>query len=251
MLVSFEHRLIYVKGRKVASTSIEMALAPHCGRADIVTPITPADEFTRLSLGGKCQNYNSDAKLEARYLDLVEKKRFAEALKTRVHSPDVSQFYNHMPLSDIEAKLDIPFDQYSLVISERNPYDKIISFANMKLSFANYGGEATESPVDDIRQKLGEMFDTGEFRQVRNLSLYLHRRRYRESIVLRQERLESDLTKLFLRLGIGDVPKRWPHAKKGMADEHLDPLVMFTRDQLDVVNDEFSDEFRIFGYEKI
>ena len=251
MLLSFKHKLIYVKGRKVASTSIEIALAPFFGPSDIVTPITPADEFERLLLGGKCQNYCSDAQLNARYLSLVRSRKFKEALKTGVLSPMVSPFYNHMPLLDIENRLEVPFNQYSLVISERSPYAKIISLANMRLSFDDYRGNAMENSVDDIRRSVGNLLHTGEFRQVHNIGLYRGRKRYKELIVLRQERLKSDLEQLFGRFRLGDGLERLPHAKKGPASMHLVPETVFTREQLDLVNEEFADEFRVFNHEKV
>ncbi|MHA1108957.1 MAG: hypothetical protein ACTSQV_07565, partial [Alphaproteobacteria bacterium] len=86
--MSYEHRYIYVKGRKVASTSIEIALAPFYGPLDIVTPITPADEFNRLAIGGTCRNYSDDSELEAQYLQLVRNRNFKKALDTGVHAPD-------------------------------------------------------------------------------------------------------------------------------------------------------------------
>ena len=251
MLVSFRHRFIYVKGRKVASTSIEMALAPLCGPDDIVTPITPADEFERLSLGGQCQNYCHDGRLETRYLKLVKRRQFEKALKTGVYRPQVSAFYNHMPLSDIERQLEIPFGDYALVISERSPYWKIISFANMKLSFAGYRGQAMINSVDDIRACVGEMFGTDQFLEVRNIELYRSRKHYREILVLRQESLDRDLTRLFSHLELGPRPARWPQAKQGASGQDLDPKTIFTREQLDRVNFEFDEEFERFGFQRL
>ena len=40
MIVSHAHRFIFLKPRKVAGTSIEVALAPFCGPQDILTPVT-------------------------------------------------------------------------------------------------------------------------------------------------------------------------------------------------------------------
>lgn len=251
MIASFSNNFIYVKGRKVGSTSIEMSLAPFCGSLDIITPITPADEYDRLLLGGKCQNYTNDVELERRYLELVRNRQFDKALMTGVHSPNKSKFFNHMHLSDIEAQLEIPFDRFYLVISERSPYAKIFSFANMKLSFANYSGATMENTVGGIRRCIGNLFDTGEFRQVHNLALYQTKKMYKALIVLRQENLESDLKKLFGRLSLGRGLDQWPHAKKGTIIEHFDPKAIFTRDQLDLVNNEFLDEFKMFGYEQI
>jgi hypothetical protein len=39
MIISHRHKFVYLKARKVAGTSVEVALAKHCGEDDIVTPI--------------------------------------------------------------------------------------------------------------------------------------------------------------------------------------------------------------------
>jgi hypothetical protein len=39
MIISHRHRFIFLKPRKVAGSSVEVALAQHCGEDDIVTPI--------------------------------------------------------------------------------------------------------------------------------------------------------------------------------------------------------------------
>ena len=39
MIISHRHKFIFLKPRKVAGTSVEVALAQHCGEDDIVTPI--------------------------------------------------------------------------------------------------------------------------------------------------------------------------------------------------------------------
>lgn len=39
MIISHRHRFIFLKPRKVAGTSVEVALAEHCGPEDVITPI--------------------------------------------------------------------------------------------------------------------------------------------------------------------------------------------------------------------
>ncbi len=51
MILSERHRFVFIKGRKVAGTSTEMALAALCGPDDIITPISPIDERARLPNG--------------------------------------------------------------------------------------------------------------------------------------------------------------------------------------------------------
>ena len=43
MIISHRHKFVYLKAKKVAGTSVEVALARHCGEGDIVTPIGSFD----------------------------------------------------------------------------------------------------------------------------------------------------------------------------------------------------------------
>jgi hypothetical protein len=51
MILSHTHRFIAFKTRKTAGTSFEIALSKHMLAQDIVTPIAPADENIRKTLG--------------------------------------------------------------------------------------------------------------------------------------------------------------------------------------------------------
>ncbi|GAA0689798.1 hypothetical protein GCM10009022_10130 [Vreelandella titanicae] len=51
-------KIIFLKTRKVAGTSFEMALSRYAKAGDIITPISPDDERARKELGfASCQNY--------------------------------------------------------------------------------------------------------------------------------------------------------------------------------------------------
>ena len=54
MLVSHKHRFIFVKTRKTGGTSVELALAPHCGPDDIITPLK---EYGSETAGISPRNY--------------------------------------------------------------------------------------------------------------------------------------------------------------------------------------------------
>jgi hypothetical protein len=51
MILSEMNKFVFIKGKKVAGTSVEVALASICGSNDIITPITPIDEQCRVSSG--------------------------------------------------------------------------------------------------------------------------------------------------------------------------------------------------------
>lgn len=103
MIVSHEHRFIFVRCRKTASTSLEIALSGICGPDDIVTPLHPRDEQLRVELGGRePQNH--------------------------LNLNDTLRFYNHMPAAEIRILVgERVWSSYFRWCVERNPWDKVIS----------------------------------------------------------------------------------------------------------------------------
>ena len=58
MIVSHKLKVIFIKTKKVAGTSFEIALSKYCGERDIITPISDDDEHIRKDMGYVCaQNY--------------------------------------------------------------------------------------------------------------------------------------------------------------------------------------------------
>jgi hypothetical protein len=47
MILSHEHKFIFLRTKKTAGTSIELALSDLCGPDDIITPLTGEDEARR------------------------------------------------------------------------------------------------------------------------------------------------------------------------------------------------------------
>ena len=251
MIFSYKHRFIFIKGRKVGGTSIEMALSPCCGPQDIITPISPVDELKRLSLGGQPRNFSRKDGVEAEYLALVKAGNIEAAIKTRVHSDTAYPFFNHMSLGRLESLLDPPSQDYTLVYNVRNPYAKIISLANMYISFHQYSGKPMEHALQDIKKSAANLFDTGRYLLARNHSLYATTRPYKARIILRQEQLATDFQNLQHQLKLGAIAADIPHAKQGSVRMGYHPRDVFTRAQLDTINTDFAAEFQAHGYARI
>jgi len=251
MIFSYKHRFIFIKGRKVAGTSIEIALSPHCGPQDIITPISPVDERTRLAFGGRPQNYSGQSGVEARYLALVQAKDIKAAIKTRVHSDSAFPFFNHMSLATVEARLAPPSAEYTLVYNVRNPYAKVASLANMYISFQGYTGAPMEHSLGDIRSSLTGIFDSGQYLLARNHALYQSQRPYKARICLRQEHLAQDYARLLKRLHVRPKPAPIPRAKQGSSGIGYATEDLFTRAQLNTINAAFKTEFHAHDYAMI
>ena len=53
MIASHAHRFIFLKTRKTAGTSVEIALSKACGPDDVITVTSPEDEELRTAAGGR------------------------------------------------------------------------------------------------------------------------------------------------------------------------------------------------------
>ncbi|MFF2019511.1 sulfotransferase family 2 domain-containing protein [Paenibacillus sp. NPDC058177] len=98
MLISHKYKFIYIRCRKVGSTSSEIALSEFLEANDVITPISARDELIRANKGFRGpQNYQ----------DL---------------------YYNHMSSQEIKEVADPRiWDNYYKFCFERNPWDKVIS----------------------------------------------------------------------------------------------------------------------------
>jgi hypothetical protein len=245
MILSEKHRFVFVKGVKVASTSIEMALAPVCGPQDIVTPITPIDELTRLRAGGACRNFAEDPAFERGYME-----RLRSATPETIGSVPLPKlaYYNHMSLTEVAHRFRKPLTDFRIVYAVRSPYSRVISWINMRLSYAGYvrGGEMRGDPVA-FQRELDRTLTNRMILTIRNIDRYRWRDGSLPAPTIRYESLQSDFAAVATTLGINPAPEL-PHAKRGVMADALQPGEIFRRDQIESINRIFDDEFAAFGY---
>jgi hypothetical protein len=115
-------KIIFIKPRKVAGTSFEIALSKFAEKNDVITPISADDEATRKKLGYRgAQNYSY---FFPECLS-ISKIRIARALY-RMDWPQ--KFFNHISASEAKLRLgnEVWNDSTKITIV-RNPYERLVS----------------------------------------------------------------------------------------------------------------------------
>ena len=107
MIICHPLKIIFIKTKKVAGTSFEIALSAFCGPDCVITPISAKDEITRKNLGFRGpQNFLTQDALTA-----------SEA-----------GFYNHMTAGEVRALIPKQvWDEYLKVTIVRNPFEVVVS----------------------------------------------------------------------------------------------------------------------------
>lgn len=120
MIISHKHRFIFLKTRKTAGTSIELALSHLCGPDDIITPMSPNDEPIRAGGRGP-QNWRVHGWWQS-------KRPLFERYWFRANAGDYG-FYNHIPATEARELLndDKVWRSYFKFTFERNPWDRQVS----------------------------------------------------------------------------------------------------------------------------
>jgi hypothetical protein len=229
MILSHEHRFIYIKTYKTGSTSVEAALSAVCGADDV---ITEASEQLRGVRQKPAQNYR-----------IEHPEKPSRALWKRIlgrperhYHPSVG-FYEHMPGWRIRTYVgDDVWRRYYKFTFERNPWDRQVSWYHYK----------TKSKPEATRPTFAQ-FNTDRRRAfVENWSLYTDADRPFVDFVGRYETLEADFATVLDAIGLaGKVELPRTNVSRSRKGDYRDA---YTPELRDLVADWYAPEIRHFGY---
>ena len=238
MIISHKHRFIFIKTRKTAGTSMEIALSTVCGPGDVITPILPVDEDLRKSVGGLGpQNFEIKGLATSVRTSLLGDLRLEYAIHNwnqRLHNGKLPEFYNHMPARAVR-KIVVPelWDGYFTFCFERNSFSKVVSHFH----FQNRQRETSFS----------DFVESGAAAATSDFELYASGDRPDVDFVGRYENLETDWATVCQKIGLPKSPSL-PRAKTSQSRKqaYRDYYGDAERHSVEVA---FAREIALFGYE--
>ena len=259
MIYSKKHNFLFLKGVKVAGTSVEIALSKICGNKDIITPIANIDERTRVQMQIRhAQNYGpkkSEIKDFIQWLLEVP----TEQITTRQAPKGIAN--NHMPLKRIYKKLGRihpEIKEARILAVVRSPYQQILSRINHNINFKGYktSGETMQASQNNLRKELRKYITGLQRRKIENYrskNFQIYDSSFDESIkikFIRFENLKNELSRSLKKIGV-KRELELPFTKKGLQSSNDLFQEIASNRQIKIINDYYKNDFSRFGYEMI
>jgi hypothetical protein len=228
MIVSHEHKFIFLKTKKTAGTSIELALSALCGDADIITPLTETDEALRANSRG-AQNWR-------RHGWWGSPRPFLKRRFLKFTAEDYG-FYNHMPAEQARALLndEAVWRSYFKFAFDRNPWDRQVSWYHHR-----YRRKAAPPPFpafihSDRRARLN------------NYEIYSIGGEVAVDFLGRFENLEGDLAHALSQVGL-ELDNKLPRAKTTFRRNDAPYRSYYDEETRGIVGAWYAREIALLGY---
>jgi hypothetical protein len=248
-----KQNVLFLKPRKVAGTSFEIALSVSATNEDIITPISLEDELIRVDQKGHLPvNWSRQPQLEATYVSLIQQihrlKRsgvISEELKTKrqqvrdlLHIKGHRLYYNHITPDEIKINFgESEFDNALKVTITRHPYEQLISQAYWLHRGKQRRNLAIEQIIDELLAEPAP-----------NTPYYFANGKQICDIYLKMEQFEKDVIALESQIGI----KIWqfmPMTKKSSSGARPRATEILTENQKLKIQQRSKLEFELFDYD--
>jgi hypothetical protein len=227
MIISHEHKFIFLKTKKTAGTSIELALSKLCGPGDVLTPLTANDEALRAGRGA--QNWRLHGWWSSPRP--FWKRRFLK------FTAEDYGFYNHMPAEQARALLadDRIWRSYFKFAFDRNPWDRQVSWYHHR-----FRRKETPPPFSTFIR-------CDRRARINNYEIYSIEGDVAVDFVGRFESLEEDLKHALEQVGLR-LDADLPSAKSTFRPGATPYRAYYDGDTRAIVGDWYRREIKLLGY---
>jgi hypothetical protein len=228
MIINHKYRFIYLKTKKTAGTSVEIALSRYCDGNDVLSRIGRKDEPKRTALG-----YQGPANY------LIPKERYSRKdwIRHYLLREEIC-YWNHMPAREVRERIGPGiWDSYFKFCVERNPWDRAIS--------AYYWENRSRKRMPDFYRFLRKMQRRD---MLSNFSTYSIDGKIAVDAVLLYENLGAELERLVQRLGLpGGL--ELPDAKREYRKDRRPYREFYSERERNLVAEACAREIAEFRYE--
>ncbi|MGZ5043075.1 MAG: sulfotransferase family 2 domain-containing protein [Usitatibacter sp.] len=234
MIISHEHKFIFLKTKKTAGTAIEAALSELCGPSDVITPYREESEQERKGRG--TQNFRIEHPLKPKrplWRKLLGRPE-------RYYHPSVG-FYEHMPASLVRAYVgEEVWRSYYKFAFDRNPWDRQVSWYFYKTK-----SKRTRPSFERFMQSRRRAY-------VDNYEIYTEGGALTVDFLGRYERLDADLNAVLDTIGVKrkvEVPRTNVNpARDTRGRDARDYRKLYSDTTRDLVADWYQPEIALLGY---
>jgi len=208
MIYSPDHNFLMLKNIKVGGTSLEVELSKVLPDNAIVTKIEPEN------INHIPRNYNG--------------------------------FYNHMPYSEINKKINLSNIKSYVVV--RNPYTTILSDFFHRLHLQNYLKNWSSYTVDEKNKKLENYFNNDMLLKSTKYIYMDNKKVHVDSFIKYELGIENQINDILLIHNIKNI--KMNTFEKQYRPKEYTVHNTFNKDHLNKIYEEWAWEFNMFGYDK-
>lgn len=241
MIISYRHTFVFIKTKKTAGSSMEIALASHAGPDDVVTPLGFSQDVERNRAwpGALPRNFSSDKAGELALADAIkrEDKQAVKAIvREELRSAKKILANRHGSASEAREVAGNEFWRSAFKFTvERHPYEKAVSLAWFRAGSKGEFGEALE-----------EVLEIGGYR---NFDLYTINGQLAVDFVIRYENMAADVARVEQAVGGLAILSRLALANSHQRRDRRAAREILTASQRERVQQTCREEFKMFDYE--
>ncbi len=230
MIVSHEHKFIFIKTKKTAGTAIEAALSELCGPDDVITPYRAESEGARKGRGP--QNFRIE------HPKKPQRKLWRKLLgRPERYWHESVGFYEHMPAWRVRDYVgEDVWRRYYKFAFDRNPWDRQISWYFYK------------TKTKGARPSFESFMASRRRAYVDNHELYMQDGALALDFLGRYESLEADLAMALSEIGVKGglaVPETNVSPDKATRADYRS---YYTPRTEAIVADWYAPEIKLLGY---
>ncbi|MEM1381022.1 MAG: sulfotransferase family 2 domain-containing protein [Pseudomonadota bacterium] len=224
MIISHKYKFIFIKTRKTAGTSMELAIGPMCGADDVVTYLGGHDDIKEAVGWSGAQHHKIPV---TRWTP-----RDVAKIPLQGKLPD---FHSHSPASFVRDHIDPEvWNSYYKICFERHPLDRIVS---------QYFWNTRETGLT-----VDQYLDQAEDWRLSNWDMYAWRGRVIVDHVARFENIQEELDAFADKVGLPDRIEL-PRAKgEHRPKKKTTPQDVLSSEQIERIAITCAREARAFGY---